>query len=85
MTGPGPNTWPSTDPTAIAIAIDPKTSAKRKPTTRPISACGVRSWKSVWLGMMKTMLATPCPIARPIASGRLSTIANRKMRRPHAA
>ena len=48
-----------------ATAIDPKTSANRKPTTRPISADGVRSWNSAWLGMTKTMFAMPSPNAEP--------------------
>ena len=53
---------------AIAIVIEPKTSANRRLTTRPIRSGGVRSWKRVWLGMTKTMLATPCPNGSPIAT-----------------
>ena len=42
-TGTTPTTWASSPPTAIASAIDPKTRAKRKLTTRPMSSAGVRS------------------------------------------
>ena len=68
---------PGREPTPIAIVIDPNTSANRKPTTRPISSGGVRSWNSVWLGMMKTMFATPGPNVSPSAIGRLPVSASR--------
>ena len=44
----------------------PATSA-RKLTTRPSMLLGVRSWKSVWLGITNTMFATPMPNISPTA------------------
>ena len=55
-------------PSAIASVIDPKTSANRKPTTRPISSGGVRCWKRTWLGITKTMFAMPAPSSSPKSS-----------------
>ena len=82
MTGATPTTWASSPPSAIASVIDPKTSANRKPTTRPISSGGVRSWNSVWLGITKTMFAMPDPNASPSASARLPVSASRTHAEP---
>ena len=85
MTGPGPNELRRRPTRAASRSSSSRTRARTgSPTTRPISSGGVRSWKSVWLGMMKTMFATPCPNARPDRHARLPVSANRKIRTPHS-
>ena len=69
---------------AIAIVIDPNTSANRKPITRPSISGGVRSWNIVWLGMTKTMFAIPEPNISPSAIGRLPVSASSATQMPQS-
>ena len=84
MTGAGADDWPRTAAERASRSSSTRTPGRTgSPTTRPIISGGVRSWNRVWLGMTKTMFATPCPKPARSRPRRLPDSANRNTKTPN--